>query len=69
MKRHHTLRTPIVLLACVLWFGPAGAQPTTIAQDAKAAIASYADQKVKETIKEQSRGDHGALQEGLPFGR
>ena len=61
MKSHHGLGTPIALLACLLWFGPAGAQPTTIAQDAKAAIASYADDKVKETIKEQSRAAITAL--------
>ncbi|MDO8878081.1 MAG: hypothetical protein Q8M24_26420 [Pseudolabrys sp.] len=60
MQRHHALRA-IALFACVLWFGAAGAQPTTIAQDAKAAIASYANEKVKETIKEQSRAAITAL--------
>lgn len=61
MKPHHALGTLIALLACLLRFDPAGAQPTTIAQDAKAAIASYADDKVKETIKEQSRAAITAL--------
>ncbi|MFH1340767.1 MAG: hypothetical protein ABIL01_06060 [Pseudomonadota bacterium] len=61
MKRHHTLRGSIAMLAWVLWLGPAGAQATTIAQDAKAAIASYANEKLKETIKEQSRAAITAL--------
>jgi ribosomal protein S16 len=61
MKRHPVRRAPIIFLACVLWFDPASAQPTTIAQDAKAAIASYADEKVKATIKEQSRAAITAL--------
>jgi len=55
MNFHHALRAPTTVLACMLWFAPAGAQPTTILQDAKAAIASYADEKAKETIKDQSR--------------
>lgn len=55
MKRRHAISLAIAMIACVLFLGPAGAQPTTIVQDAKAAIASYADEKVKETIKEQSR--------------
>lgn len=55
MNFHYARRAAATALACMLWFGPAGAQPTTILEDAKAAIASYADEKAKETIKDQSK--------------
>ncbi len=55
MNFHHARRAAATALACMLWFGPAGAQPTTILEDAKGAIASYADEKAKETIKDQSK--------------
>lgn len=55
MNFRPALRAPATVIACMLWFGPAAAQPTTILEDAKAAITSYADEKAKEAIKDQSK--------------
>ena len=55
MNFRHALRAPATVIACMLWFAPAAALPTTILEDAKAAIASYADERAKEAIKDQSK--------------
>ena len=55
MNFRYALRAPATVIACMLWFGSAAAQPTTILEDAKEAIASYADEKAKEVIKDQSK--------------
>jgi hypothetical protein len=54
-RRFHPLGAVLAVLVWAAWFGPAPAQPTTIAQDAADAVRAYADDKVRETIKEQSR--------------
>lgn len=51
----------VAFLGCTLGPGVACSQPTTIAEDMRAAVISYADEKLKETVKEQSRAAITAL--------
>ncbi|MCZ7658546.1 MAG: hypothetical protein M5U07_12165 [Xanthobacteraceae bacterium] len=60
MKHRHGSRAA-ALFACALWLVPAAAQPTTIAQDMASAAAAYADEKARDTVKEQSRAAITAL--------